>query len=166
MSAPYFTDRDAAPTDQTIARALGRAAGAWGALFERLRADGLRESWKYYADGKSWLLKVSRGTNTVCWVVVERGAFRVGFYVPERALGTLLASDLSDELKAELRAAATRRQAAQGVDPLWGPARYQRRDYLGPVESLGVTSSGTGVPWLLLANTPALIRYSCEPWFS
>jgi hypothetical protein len=106
MSAPYFTDRDAAPTDQTIAHALGRAAGAWVALFEQLRADGLSESWKYYADGKSWLLRVSRGTKTVCWVVVERGAFRVGFYFPERALGTLLASDLSDERKAELRAAA------------------------------------------------------------
>jgi hypothetical protein len=105
MSASYFTDKNAAPTDHTIARALGRTAGTWEALFEQLRAAGLRESWKYYADGASWLLRVSVGTKTVCWVAVERGAFRVGFYFPARALARLLASDLSPERKAELRAA-------------------------------------------------------------
>jgi hypothetical protein len=106
MSELYFTDRDAPPTDRTITHALGRAAGAWDELLTQLRAEGLRETWKYYGDGKSWLLNVSRGTRTVCWIAVERGAFRVGFYFPERVLGTLLASDLSRERKAEIRAAA------------------------------------------------------------
>lgn len=108
MTGPAFTDPKRRPDDDAILAALGRAGGAWTALFERLRAEhpDVRAEWRYYADGKSWLLKATRGTATVFWLSVEPGAFRVAFYFAERLRDALLAGDLSEALKGEVRAAA------------------------------------------------------------
>ena len=108
MNEPCFTDKNVAPTEAAILVALGRAASTWRTLFEQLRAahPELTESWNYYADGKRWLLKVTRGSKTMFWVSVVKGAFRVGFYFPERLTAALLASELSDERKLELRRGA------------------------------------------------------------
>lgn len=108
MGVPYFTDKNRPPTEESILAALGRASSAWELLFERIHAEhpDLSESWRYYADGKSWLLKVSRKAKTVFWLSVEQGSFRVGFYFPDRLTEKLLASDLSAARKAEIRSSA------------------------------------------------------------
>jgi hypothetical protein len=105
MATPFFGDPSHEPTDGEILRALGRVGGAWTALFDRLRAEHpeLVPAWRFYDDGKSWLLKVSRGAKTVFWATVERGAFVVVFYFPERRCGALLARDLTEEVKARIR---------------------------------------------------------------
>lgn len=105
MSAPCFTDKNRAPTEESIREALGRAASAWRALFDELHAEHpeLLESWRYYADGKSWLLKVTRRSKTIFWLSVAQNGFRLAFYFPERLTPALLESELSEERKAELR---------------------------------------------------------------
>jgi hypothetical protein len=111
VSEPFFIDRERRPTEAAIAVALGeRVAAAWRTLFEALHVEhrDLRATWRYYPDGRSWLLKVARRTRTIFWVIVEDGAFRVTFYFSERHTPALLAGDLSQALKAELRGAAPR----------------------------------------------------------
>ena len=105
MSDPWFTDKNKAPTEEAVVEAIGRAAPAWRALFDQIRAEHpeLNEAWNYYADGGCWLHKVSRGSKTVFWVSVVKNAFRVGFYFPERNTAALLESELSQTLKRELR---------------------------------------------------------------
>lgn len=100
-----FTDRNKAPTEEAVLEAIGRAAPAWRALFGQIREEHpeLSEVWNYYADGGSWLLKVSRRSKTVFWVSVVKNAFRVGFYFPDRVTAVLLESELSQALKSELR---------------------------------------------------------------
>jgi hypothetical protein len=102
---PPLSDKKQRPTEDSIGLALGRAAGAWRVLFEQLRASHpeLEATWRYYDDGKRWLLKLTRKSKTLCWVAVERGSFRVGFYFAERLTKALLASELSAERKSELR---------------------------------------------------------------
>jgi hypothetical protein len=104
MGTPAFGDERHPPTESAIAAALGAAAGAWRALFEALRAEhpDCAGAWRYYADGKSWLFKVTRKRATVCWIAVEEGAFRVAFYFAERHARALLASELSAARKAEI----------------------------------------------------------------
>ena len=108
MVTPYFTDKASPPTDKSILAAVGRAAPAWRLLFDELGEEhpDLSQAWSYYADGKSWLLKVTRKSKTVFWVTVEEGGFRVAFYFPERLLGALLESELSEERKEEIRGGA------------------------------------------------------------
>ena len=105
MPAPHFGDPDRRPTPRSITTALGRAAPAWRELFQRLHqeASGLEETWSYYRDGGSWLLRITRKARTVCWVSVERGRFRVAFYFPARLDAALLGSDLSAARKRALR---------------------------------------------------------------
>jgi hypothetical protein len=102
---PFFTDPAQRPTDETIRAALGpTVAAAWQELFARL--DGLTPTWRFYNDGKSWLLKLARKTQTVCWVLVSRGAFQVSFFFPERLTGKLLESELGERTKDAIRAGA------------------------------------------------------------
>ncbi len=105
MTDAVFTDESRAPTARSIRVALGQSSAAWRALFTRLHAEHpeLEETWRYYPDGKSWLLKVTRKAKTVFWLSVQRGRFRVAFYFPERLAGTLLESDLPDRVKAGIR---------------------------------------------------------------
>lgn len=104
-SALVFGDAERRPTEKAILAALGPAASAWTALFEQLHATHpeLTEEWNYYADGKSWLLKMKRGSRTVFWGLVERGAFRITFYFADRLTPALLeAEQLSKTLRADL----------------------------------------------------------------
>ena len=126
-TTPYFTDEDRRPTERSIRAALGRAAGAWQLLFEQLRAEhpDLSEAWRYYTDGKSWLLKVTRKATTVFWLSVQHRAFRVTLYFPERLAPALLESDLSEERKAAIRGRASRGKLL-GVTVTFGPRRGVR----------------------------------------
>ncbi len=109
MATPFFTDKSAKPTEKTILAAVGKAAPAWREVFDRIHADhpDIEEVWNYYADGKSWLLKVTHKRKTVCWGAVEDGSFRLSFYFPARLTPELLESELSKERKDSLRKAAT-----------------------------------------------------------
>jgi hypothetical protein len=124
MATPCFTNRSHEPTEDEILGALGRVAGTWTALFDRLRAEhpDLVPAWRFFNDGKSWLLNVSRGSKTAFWATVERGAFRVVFYFPERLCGALLASDLAEEVKARIRS-GTATGKLRPVAVVFGPRR-------------------------------------------
>jgi uncharacterized protein DUF3788 len=125
-STPFFSDEKKRPTEASIAGALGKTAEAWRALFDRLRAEhpDLAATWRYYADGKSWLLKVTRGKKMSCWISVAEGAFRVTIYFAERHVQALLESDLSEERKADLRRPPGGK--LRGVTVRFGPKRGVR----------------------------------------
>ncbi len=108
MPDPYFTDPERSPDEKAILAAVGPAAPAWRALFDNMHAahPDLAETWRYYADAKGWLLKVTRKSTTVFWLSVQKGGFRVSFYFPERLKAALLHSELSPERKAEIRGTA------------------------------------------------------------
>lgn len=127
MASPRFTDEDHRPTGRDVLRVLGRAAAAWAELFDEIHAHhpDLDEAWRFYGDAKAWLLKVSRKSKTVFWLSVEEGAFRVAFYFPERLSGALLASDLSEERKAEIRSGAPTGKLRR-VAVVFGPRRGVR----------------------------------------
>ena len=61
------------------------------------------EEWRYYKDGKSWLLKIQRKKKTVCWVGVLSKTFRMTFYFIDRAEPTIMESNISVELKDQFK---------------------------------------------------------------
>lgn len=105
-TVPVFGDRNRRPTPASIASALGRSAGSWQSLLDRIHDEhpDLTEEWRYYDDGKSWLLKVARKSKTIFWGSVWQGAFRACFYFPVRLTPALLGGDLSTELVTRIRA--------------------------------------------------------------
>ena len=107
MEPPVLTDKDEFPSEEVIASHLGRRMALWNALFQFIHAEhaDFEERWRYYNDGKSWLLNVSRKKKTVFWLSVIRGTFRITAYFTDKAAESIAASALSAELKERFVAA-------------------------------------------------------------
>ena len=101
MEARVLTDPEQFPTDAVIFPHLGRRRALWDALFEFIHAEypDSTERWRYYNDGKSWLLNVSRKKKTMFWLSVIEGTFRITAYFTDTARDAIGKSALSAELK-------------------------------------------------------------------
>ena len=101
MDQPILSDKDQFPTDEIIFSHIGRAKSLWLALFEFIHSNytDFSEQWRYYNDGKSWLMKVTRKSKTVFWLSIIKGAFRITFYFTDMAEQAITQCTISDELK-------------------------------------------------------------------
>ena len=101
MSDQVLTDKNQVPTEAILFSHIGKSKALWLLLFEHIHRDypDFTEEWKYYLDGKSWLLKVSRKARTIFWLAVVEGSFRTTFYFTDKAKMAISKSSLSDDLK-------------------------------------------------------------------
>lgn len=105
MDQPILTNRDEFPMEEIIFSHIGKSKVLWQSIFEFIHAThpDLSEEWRYYNDGKSWLLKVVKKTKTICWVSVLKNSFRMTFYFTDKAEPLILSSTISDELKEQFK---------------------------------------------------------------
>jgi len=101
MERPILSDKSQFPTEETIFSHIGKTRNLWIGLFDHIRANhpDLTEEWRYYNDGKSWLMKVTKKSKTVFWLSILDGSFKTTFYFNDRAEPAVLGSGISDELK-------------------------------------------------------------------
>ncbi|MFO7445258.1 MAG: DUF3788 family protein [Ignavibacteriaceae bacterium] len=102
MEQPVLSNKDQFPTEEVIFSHLGKTKTAlWGSVFDSVHSSfpELNEEWRYYNDGKSWLMKVTRKSKTIFWLSIWKNAFRTTFYFPDKAEEAILSSSISDELK-------------------------------------------------------------------
>jgi hypothetical protein len=106
METPVLTDPTQFPGDDVIFSHLGTRRPLWEALFAFVHAEhpDFVERWRYYNDGKSWLLNVSQRKKTVFWLSVVSGTFRITAYFTEKAGDAIRASALSPQLKEQFTA--------------------------------------------------------------
>jgi hypothetical protein len=106
MQTPVLSDPDVFPSDKVLARSLKRANPAFLSLleFNHKRFPRLEERWKYYRDGKSWLMNVSMKKKTLFWLSVGDGFFRVTFYMNREARQLVMKSALGVALKKHVAA--------------------------------------------------------------
>ena len=105
MDQPVLSDKNQFPTEDLIFSHIGKAKTLWLLLFGYIRQNhpDFTEQWRYYLDGKSWLLKVSRKTRTIFWLSILEGSFRTTFYFTDKARDEISKSPLSDELKKQYK---------------------------------------------------------------
>lgn len=98
---PVLTDKDIFPTEEIIFSHIGKASALWISVFEYIHSNHpeIEEQWRYYNDGKSWLMKVTKKTKTIFWLSLDKNSFRTTFYFPSRVEETILNSKLPDDLK-------------------------------------------------------------------
>lgn len=96
---------DEHPKDEIIFLHIGRTKSHWISIFEFIRTQypDFQEEWRFYKDGKSWLLKVTRKKKTICWVSVGKKNFKMTFYFTNRAESAIFESSISDELKEQFK---------------------------------------------------------------
>ncbi len=111
MEGPLLRDEAEYPSDDVLARYLGKAKAAWDAFIARLAEDFSEASleWRFYKDGKAWLCKVARNKKTVCWVSIWDQAFRTTFYFAAKSDQEIARLPIAPELRS-----AFREQAASG----------------------------------------------------
>lgn len=105
MEQPVLTDKNQFPTEEIIFSHIGKSKALWLPLFEYIRQNhpDFTEQWRFYLDGKSWLLKVTRKAKTIFWLSIVEGSFRTSFYFTDKAGQAISKSSLSDELKKQFK---------------------------------------------------------------
>ncbi len=105
MEQAILSDKNQYPTEEIIYSHIGKSKSLWLSLFENIHKDhpDFTEEWRYYNDGKSWLMKVQRKKKTVFWLSIVKDSFRTTFYFPDKAKNILLKSTISDALKEQYK---------------------------------------------------------------
>ena len=105
MEPPILTNKNEFPTEEIIFSHIGKSKVLWQSVFEFIHTThpDLSEEWRYYNDGKSWLLKVVKKTKTVYWISLLKNSFRMTFYFTDKAEQLILDSSISDELKEQFK---------------------------------------------------------------
>ena len=77
---------------------IGDTKTLWITFFEYIHQNhpDFSEEWRYYKDGKNWLLKVVRKSKTVFWTSVLKDAFRITFYFTDKVEEAINSADISD----------------------------------------------------------------------
>jgi hypothetical protein len=105
MEQPILSDKEKFPTDEIIFSHIGRSKSLWLSLFEMIKTDypQITNEWRYYKDGKSWLMKVTVKSKTVFWLSIVKGSFRITFYFGDKAEEKIMSSRISTELKNQFK---------------------------------------------------------------
>ncbi len=123
MEKPVLSDPEIFPSGEILSAQLGKASSSFASLFEYNHASfpDATERWRYYNDGKQWLLNVSRKKKTLFWLSVYEGFFRTTFYFGSKFARTILQSKLPVSLKSQFR-----KSAGKKFRPITAVIRTQR----------------------------------------
>ena len=101
MEKPILSDRNIFPSEEIIFPLIGKSKKHWQSLFNYIHINYpyFQEEWKYYIDGKSWLLKVVKKSKTIFWISINQGSFNMTFYFTDRAEPAILESSIAECLK-------------------------------------------------------------------
>ncbi|MDP2036635.1 MAG: DUF3788 family protein [Ignavibacteria bacterium] len=101
MNDLVLTNKDQFPTDEVIFSHIGKAKTHWESLFKHIHSEhpDFKEEWRYYNDGKSWLMKVTHKKKTIFWLSIIPKMFRITFYFGDKAEPAIMESAIPDEAK-------------------------------------------------------------------
>ena len=102
MTIKELTDKFTQPREELIYKHIGDKELLWKQIMSYLHDhDDITETWRYYKDGKSWLLRIMKKKKTICWIRILEDTFRVAFYFAVRLEPDIMKSDLSYKLKSD-----------------------------------------------------------------
>jgi len=93
-------DKDVYPSDDILFSVIGKAKARWVKFFELLAESypSVTTEWRYYNDGKSWLMKGIHKKKTVFWLGVKNGGFHIVCYFTEKTAAVAARSAKEGEL--------------------------------------------------------------------
>jgi hypothetical protein len=105
LIAPILSDPDVYPSPEIIFSHIGKTKNLWQSLFEHIHTKhpDFSEEWRYYRDGKSWLMKITRKSKTIFWLSLFEHTFRTTFYFGDKAEDAIINSAISEELKKQFK---------------------------------------------------------------
>lgn len=106
MVDAVLSNPDVFPSDDILSSHLGKTTTLYTTLLADLKTKypGLEEDWRYYNDGKRWLMPVRHKKKTLFWLSVSDGFFRTTFYIGGKHEALVRKSSIPAELKEEYAA--------------------------------------------------------------
>lgn len=101
-----LSDKSVYPNETILKKILGRSYQAYMALLELYDRNDMQYEWRYYMDGKSWLLKVQKKKKTIVWMSAWKGFMKAAIYIPERLMEDVYELPLSEETRERIRTTA------------------------------------------------------------
>ena len=101
MEEHVLKNKEEYPSEEIIYSHIGRTKSLWQSFFEYIHTNhpDFSEQWRYYNDGKSWLLKVTKKSKTIFWLSVIKNSFRTTFYFTDKVKEAINSGNISEELK-------------------------------------------------------------------
>ena len=105
MNQIILSDKNQFPTEEIIFSHIGKSKAIWESVFNYIHDNhpDFTEQWRYYNDGKSWLMKVTKKTNTIFWLSIIPESFSITFYFGDKAEPAIMKSIISDKLKSQFK---------------------------------------------------------------
>ncbi len=105
MEELALTDKNIYPTEEVVFSHIKKSKTNWNAVFKYIQTNHpeLNEEWRYYNDGKSWLLKVTLKTKTIFWLVVLSNSFQITFYFSEKTVQSFSKHTISKTLDEKIK---------------------------------------------------------------
>jgi hypothetical protein len=105
MEQMLLSDPDQYPTAEIIFAHIGKSKSLWLALFDYIQAEhpDFAGEWRFYRDGKSWLMKMTQKKKTIFWLSIIKDAFRTTFYFSDKAEELISASAIPAGMKEQFR---------------------------------------------------------------
>jgi hypothetical protein len=105
MDQPLLGNKDEFPSEKILFSHIGKTKTLWQSFFNYLHTEhsDFAEEWRYYNDGKSWLMKVTRKSKTIFWLSIIQDAFRITFYFTDRVEQAINGSSISNKLKEQFK---------------------------------------------------------------
>ena len=103
MNSAYFDQKEVAPDEPKLKKALGELYSAYKEVLEL--TDAYDKEWKYYGKKFGWQLKVTHKGKAMLYLTPLEKSFRIGFGVRENERERLLKSSLPPKTNEELATA-------------------------------------------------------------
>ena len=105
MNKLILTDKNQFPTEEIIFSHICKSKIFWESIFKYIHTNhpDFTEQWRYYNDGKSWLLKITKKSKTIFWLSIIQSSFNITFYFGDKAEPAIMESSISGTLKTQFK---------------------------------------------------------------
>jgi len=105
MGKATLNNKEIFPSDDVLQPILGSASKLWIKFHEMVETKypELEKEWRYYHDGKSWLMKITFKKKTIIWLSVDNNSFRTTFYLSKKDSDLVEELDIPEDLKEQYR---------------------------------------------------------------
>lgn len=102
-----FTDKTIEPTKKDLEQALGTTFSIWESLaeFTRISYPNCTEAWHFSGDKYGWSFRISDKKRVLLYLLPRDGFFKTAFVFGQKATDEILKSDITENIKNELKAA-------------------------------------------------------------
>ena len=105
MEPIVLIDKSVKPDEDIVFSIIGDRSILWQKIMNYLydNHNDISEEWKFYNDGKCWLLRTSKKKKTLFWMGVLKDTFRISFWFGDKAESIIEQSALTERVKNDFK---------------------------------------------------------------